>query len=111
MIRIVFQSGPEGRIQEFMVKGHAGYDEAGKDIVCAAVSAVAQTAVIGLMTAVGIHPEHRQQNGLLHCILPDEMSDEQIRAADIILKTMLAGLRSIRDGYPDLISIEERTVE
>ena len=111
MIRIAFQSSRQGLIQEFTVNGHAGYDEPGKDIVCAAVSAVVQTAVIGLTDVAGIHPEHTQQNGLLHCVLPEQMNQEQKKAAGVILHTMLAGLQSIQSGYPDLIFIEERMVD
>jgi uncharacterized protein YsxB (DUF464 family) len=111
MIQIALQSSRQGWIQEFTVKGHAGYDEPGKDIVCAAVSAVVQTAVIGLTDVAGVHPEHTQHKGLLHCALPDDMSKEQKKAAGVILQTMLAGLQSIQSGYPDLIFIEERMVD
>ena len=38
-----------GRLVGFEAKGHSGYAEAGEDIVCAAVSAVMQTAVIGIL--------------------------------------------------------------
>ena len=38
-------------------KGHTGYAEEGEDIVCAAVSSVVQTAVLGLMQLVGIDVE------------------------------------------------------
>lgn len=111
MILVEILSDTVGLIKEFTVKGHAGYNEAGKDIVCAAVSAVVQTAVIGLTDVAGINPEHKQDNGFLQCILPEKMNLEQITAASIILKTMLAGLKSIKIGYPSLISIQERMVD
>ncbi|HHU48365.1 MAG TPA: ribosomal-processing cysteine protease Prp [Clostridiales bacterium] len=111
MIRVYFLSGPEGLIQEFTVKGHAGCEVAGKDIVCAAVSAVVQTAVIGLTDVAGVHPEHTQHNGFLKCVLPEKINEEQKKAASIILHTMLAGLMSIKSGYPNLISIQERMVD
>ena len=111
MIRVFVRYGQDGLIGEFAVKGHAGYEEAGRDIVCAAVSAVAQTAVIGLTDVVGIRPETVQKDGLLHCILPDKMSEKEQAMAGTVLRTMLAGLRSIKYGYPDLLSIEEREVD
>lgn len=111
MIRIVFLTDSKGLIQEFTVKGHAGYDEAGKDIVCAAVSAVVQTAVIGLTDIAEIKINHVQEDGLLKCSLPKQMNMDQLRASSVILRTMLAGLESIHNGYPNLISIRERKVD
>ncbi len=111
MIRIEFLSDTEGLIQGFTVKGHAGYNEAGKDIVCAAVSAVTQTAVIGLTDVAGINPKHIQHNGFLQCVLPRDMNQEQKKTTGVILRTMLAGLQSIKGAYPNLISIQERMVD
>jgi len=111
MIRIDIRTDPEGLLWGFTVKGHAGYDEVGKDIVCAAVSAVVQTAVIGLQEVAGIDVEHTQKDGYLQCVLPDQLKEDEKKAASIILQTMLAGLKSIKIGYPNLISIQERMVE
>jgi uncharacterized protein YsxB (DUF464 family) len=38
--------------------GHANYAEHGKDIVCAAVSAIMQTALLGLQAVAEQYPEH-----------------------------------------------------
>jgi uncharacterized protein YsxB (DUF464 family) len=111
MIRISVRYGRDGSIEAFSVNGHAGYDEAGRDIVCAAVSAVVQTAVIGLTDVVGLSPEYHRQDGFLQCILPTGLSDKDRKAAGLVLHTMLAGLKSIQYGYSDFISIEEREVE
>ncbi len=111
MIRVSVQHSYDGFIQAFSIKGHAGYDEAGRDIVCAAVSAVAQTAIIGLTDIVGLKPDYHQQDGFLQCILPDGLSKQDRKKAEIVLGTMLAGLKSIQYGYPDFISIKEREVD
>lgn len=111
MIRIVFLTDSQDLIQEFTVKGHAEYDEAGKDIVCAAVSAIVQTAVIGLTDIAGIKINHVQEDGLLKCSLPQQLNMDQRKASSVILRTMLAGLESIQNGYSNLISIRERKVD
>ncbi|MGI6538896.1 MAG: ribosomal-processing cysteine protease Prp [Caldicoprobacterales bacterium] len=111
MIEVSFRTDPEGLIREFKVSGHAGYDEPGKDIVCAAVSAVVQTAVIGLTDVAGIRIKPVQRKGLAECRLPENLEEEQRKSADIILKTMMAGLQSIKLGYPSRISIRERKVD
>ena len=38
----------------FEAEGHTGYAEEGSDIVCAAVSALTQGAVIGLKEVIGL---------------------------------------------------------
>ncbi|MBE5921538.1 MAG: ribosomal-processing cysteine protease Prp [Lachnospiraceae bacterium] len=41
MIQVTFYKNQTGEWKGFSIKGHAGYAEYGKDIVCAAVSALA----------------------------------------------------------------------
>jgi len=110
MIHISIVSDSKGFIKEFSVDGHAGYDEAGKDIVCAAVSAVIQTAVLGLTDVIGLKPVYRQENGHLRCVLPSDISSDDRIITSAVLHTMLAGLKSIKYGYKDFISIIEREV-
>jgi uncharacterized protein YsxB (DUF464 family) len=40
------------------ITGHAGYAEHGKDIVCAGVSAVAHSAILGLNAIAEAYPLH-----------------------------------------------------
>jgi uncharacterized protein YsxB (DUF464 family) len=52
------------------VKGHANYAEHGKDIVCAAVSAIMQTALLGLHSVAETYPEYVkaiETEERLHC--------------------------------------------
>lgn len=99
-----------GSIREFSVDGHAGYSESGRDIVCAAVSAVTQTAVIGLTEVLGLKIKYEQKDGWLRCVLPGNMNSEDRKLAGAVLNTMLAGLQSIQYSYKDYISIKEKEV-
>lgn len=40
------------------ISGHAGYDESGKDVVCAAASAIFQTAILGLQALEQEYPDY-----------------------------------------------------
>ncbi len=111
MIDIIIERDSKGFIRRFSIKGHAGYDEAGRDIVCAAVSAIAQTAVLGLIEVADAKPLYTQKDGFLSCELPDDIADESRAAAGAILDTMAAGLKSMGYDYKDYISIIEREVE
>jgi len=55
----------DGRITGFDISGHSGYDQWGRDIVCAGVSAVAQTALIGLLRHLPIQPDYNQDDAYL----------------------------------------------
>ena len=53
MIRIKMEKDRQGRLCGFIVEGHADYAEEGSDIVCAAVSALTQTALLGIIRYAG----------------------------------------------------------
>lgn len=41
-----------------IVKGHANYAPYGKDIVCSGISAILQTAILGLKAIAEAYPNH-----------------------------------------------------
>ncbi len=106
MIRVRFVLDKDERIASFYVKGHAQSAKHGKDIVCAAVSAVAQTAIIGLEEYVHIIPAVRQEPGDLSCFLPDEVAAEQKQASEAILRTCYLGLLAIKESHPRYLTVE-----
>ena len=55
----------EGHITAVNVEGHTGYAEEGSDIVCAAVSALTQGALLGIREVAGIRAESRVSDGRL----------------------------------------------
>ena len=56
MIRVTLHSRGD-QITGFECRGHAGFDRAGRDIVCAAVSVLTTTCVNALETVAGVRPE------------------------------------------------------
>lgn len=50
---------------EITIKGHAGYDEFGKDIVCAAVSSIVTTSVNACLSLDGTSIEYKDNEGLV----------------------------------------------
>lgn len=98
MIKVKLSLGPGNRIKKFSITGHAYFSEYGSDIVCSAVSAVAQTAVIGLQHYFGEAVKVEQQEGRLVCEIP-ELKPEADIPAQAILKTMYWGLKAIKGEY------------
>lgn len=88
--------------------GHTGYGCEGEDIVCAALSSIVQTALLGLLNVAGINVDYTTdaQNGYLKAIIPTDISQKQREFADVILDTMLLGVGDLYEGYSDFINLE-----
>lgn len=97
-----------GEIVEFWVEGHAGYADPGEDIVCAGVSALAETALIGLKKVARAAMESRRAEGLVWVRLAEPpRSAESWSRAQAILQTTLLGLKDIQKDYPAYIRVTE----
>lgn len=96
------------RIKGFKVEGHAGYAKEGEDICCAGVSAVTQTALLGLLKNLDSNPTYTVEKGWLNCVLSDSMSQTDMEKAQLILTTMEAGLISLEDAYSEYIKVTGR---
>jgi len=92
----------------FSVEGHAGFDQKGSDIVCAAVSVLAQTAVIAINRIAGIHQRIEQREGFLKSVLEIDEDDGRTEVLRIILATMIIGLDEIVKVYPERLVITYR---
>lgn len=102
MIRIDVFRNKDGKISEYRVCGHSGTAERGRDIVCAGISSLAQTALLGL----GEHL-HRDMDysvdpsGDLHMKLRGEPDD----LTQAVLETMHLGFAAIHEANPDAVRI------
>lgn len=99
MIQVTVTRNKNGLISSFKIEGHSGYAERGQDIVCAAVSALSQTTVIGLEEVLGLSPVVIRHEGML------EVAVCEPHSAAALLDTMLLGLMDVARSYPDYISI------
>ena len=102
----------DGKIIEVEAVGHSGYDVAGEDIVCAGVSSIIQTAILGLVGVVKINPQitrNKSENdneNLMIIKLPQNLSAQKMSEAQIVLETMLCGLSDLYVGFSDFIELE-----
>lgn len=95
-------------IRKIEVHGHAGYAVEGQDIYCAGVSAITQTALLGLIQHLDNEPVYKIEKGFLTCSLPEKLTENEMSSAQIILSTMEAGLMSLQDAYPAYIKVNTR---
>ena len=96
---------------ELEVSGHAESAEYGEDIVCASISVLAQTCLLALNeVAVIENIMFKIEDGYLWFKLPKQMTDFQIDRANVIIESILVGIKGTREMYPDYIQIIEREV-
>ena len=107
MTKVVIEK-KNGHVVAVTADGHTGYGVEGEDIVCAALSSVMQTALLGLMRVAGISVKYTvyESEGRMEFSLPDKLTEKDRFAADMILETMLCGIADLNEGYSDFIELE-----
>ncbi len=104
MIKVKIFKEPTDRIVGFEVAGHSGTAERGQDIVCAGVSSLTQTALLGLERHLHRDMDYSVASGKLKMQLksaPDELTET-------LLQTMLLGLMEIAKLSPEAVQIQEQ---
>ena len=88
------------KVYELVIKGHAGYDEHGKDIVCAAVSAMAITTVNNIIALDNDSIDYEENSGLLiiRVIRDTEVNNK-------LLDNLVRMLTELKVQYPKNIEI------
>ena len=108
MTNILVTKNNNGEITKVVCDGHTNYGVAGEDIVCSALSSIVQTAVLGILTVVGVNLNlKRDENrGYLSFEVPEDVSQSERHDISVILDTMLCGVCDLREGYSDFIELE-----
>ena len=97
MIQVEICKDASQNYQGFSIKGHAGYAESGHDIICAAVSILAQNTVnsIEKFTEDAFSGEIEEKSGSLKVVFPQGTG----RESKLLLDSMVLGLESIVEAY------------
>ena len=88
-----------GKVYEIVVKGHAGYDDFGKDIVCAAVSTMAITTINNII-CLDDSIDYVEDSGLLKISIKKETDINQK-----LLNNLIMMLEDLKNQYPKNIEI------
>ena len=109
MISAILYQGKDG-YTACRITGHSGHAEAGRDIVCAAVSILGCTCVNSLESVCGLIPEVTQnEEGVLEFRLP-EMQPEDNAKAQILMGALKQGLTDLADAYPRNVKLTIQTL-
>mgnify|MGYP000863908753 CR=1 FL=1 len=90
----------------YVLAGHAGYEKYGSDIVCAAVSAIAQTVLFALQDILGEDQVvcKVEEGDMRVSITPEKALEDGPKA---LLRALEIGLTSIAHSYPQFVSIDD----
>ncbi len=106
MTTVTFHSAA-GRLDGFQVSGHSGYAPAGRDIVCAAVSAAVGLVectvndVMGLEASVKVRPERAS----IALKLPAGLAGGGEQTCQDLLAGLLVYLQALSAQYPENLAV------
>ena len=94
MIRITVYRNDKG-YTGFKSQGHAGYADAGYDIICAAVSVLTVNTINSIETFTDDTFHVKQKDGYVECRFNGVLSDASV----LLMNSMILGLQSIQKDY------------
>ena len=103
MISIEVEREKSGAVRHLSVAGHAGQAPYGKDIVCAAASALSETLVMGLTRVIQSKIAYRLDDGVLDLAVTEDRSEP----AQAVMDTICLGFKDLADTEPDFVRYRE----
>ncbi len=88
-------------VNRIEAKGHTDYAPSGSDIVCAGISTLLQTAVLSVRKMFDIDIVETLCDGNMVLNIPNN------KEVQIIINSIIYGLRDIESGYPKNLRIKE----
>ena len=100
------------QIFEVECDGHTNYGEKGEDIVCASLSSIVQTAVLGLLMVALVELDMKRDDdeGYLKFTLPEKLDETQKIQCSAILDTMMCGISDLYESFSDYIELEVKNL-
>ncbi|MCL6453166.1 MAG: ribosomal-processing cysteine protease Prp [Alicyclobacillus sp.] len=91
-------------VHRFQLRGHAGYAEAGSDIVCAAVSVLVYNAINSCERFAGVVLDVSDTPAALTCSVPDRsLSNVQVQ---LLLQSFVFGVEQVAESYPEFVDVQ-----
>ncbi|MGL5439286.1 MAG: ribosomal-processing cysteine protease Prp [Filifactoraceae bacterium] len=103
MIKILITKNSKNQITEISGTGHADYEKYGKDIVCAAVSILFQSTLIGLTEVVKVEVEYEMSEA--HMLIRPKFDNDKNQFINALLDTLEVSLEGILKEYPRYLNI------
>jgi hypothetical protein len=109
LVRVTIRRDSRARLSSFFASGHAGWADAGQDVVCAAVSTLLQAAWLGLDEVAGVEVTGTRDSGRLELSWPAEARDDAgLRA---IVETVARSIETLASQFPAHVKVAVERVE
>lgn len=102
MIRVSMRQADD-QVNGFRVDGHSNYGEHGKDIVCSAVSTLAQTLLITLKEIYADECHYIMFDGHLEV----HVSASDVKEVQLLFRSFTIGILAIVEEYPGYVKLGE----
>lgn len=86
------------RVVEFIIEGHSGYDDIGKDIICSATSMIVINTINSIKKFTDdnvVINDIDDSKGLIQFSLDDKYSEK----TEVLIDALVLGLKSIKETY------------
>ncbi len=89
------------------VSGHSGFDEKGRDIVCAAVSILYHTLLVSISKVAHVPQDITDFEGCLATeVITDGLGEDKLKVLRVLLHSFCVGLFEMVQEYPEYIHIK-----
>ncbi|WP_177159635.1 ribosomal-processing cysteine protease Prp [Anaerobranca gottschalkii] len=89
----------------YEITGHSNYSQHGEDIVCAAISALAQTTLLAIKELVTEDLTYDISSGYLKVTYPENLTEKQRADINLLTESMFLGLREIEKQYGKYLKV------
>lgn len=106
MTTVTFHSAG-GCLDGFVVEGHSGYAEEGRDIVCAAISAAVglTECTINEVMGLGATVKAREKDARISLKLPPVRNEAIENLCQTVLTGLMVYLQAMGEEYPDNLTV------
>ena len=104
MIKVILTK-KDDNVNKVIINGHAGYDDFGKDIVCAAVSSTVITTINILLSLDNQSISYNDSRGLIIEVLKNDITTKKI------INVLISNLYELEKAYPKNVQIKEENNE
>lgn len=104
-VRFTFRGN---KISGFMVSGHAGYERAGRNVPCAAVSSAVQMAVNTVTDVLGVEASVTVLENRITLRLPEDLAPEMNARCQAVLEGLRVHLGLLKEQFPGAVDVERK---
>lgn len=106
---VIYRNPKNHEIVGFQTEGHAGFADAGYDIVCAAISVLVINTInsVEQFTDTDCAVTQDEKNALIRFMVRSSRTPKELQ---VLLQSLVLGLSGVADDNPDYLSITFKEV-